>query len=90
MWGNPAAVRIPRSVVRSTGLRVGDCATFAVTDDCTIEISPEPREHRRIAPARGVTFNTLFADYSLAAKAPGRGAWPNDDLVGAKRDAWLQ
>ena len=91
-WGNSEAVRIPRDTLRKAGLRKGDRVSFAVNAHGRIEIVPERKEHRRAVPARGVSFETLFAGWEGAGSGgnagSGAGGWPNDELVGAERDAW--
>ena len=88
-WGNSEAVRIPRDVLRSVGLRRGDQVSFEVNHSGRIEIIPQKQPHRRVEPARGVTFDTLFKGYEGGCLAGG-DAWPNDDLVGAEWDSWAR
>lgn len=89
-WGNSEAVRLPREVMRSAGLRRGDRVDLVVNESGRIELVPEKRAHRRVAPAKNVSFETLFAGWegqeSAFACAPS--GWPADDLVGAEWDAW--
>lgn len=88
-WGNSEAVRIPRDVLRSVGLRRGDQVSFEVNRSGRIEIVPYGQKHRRVEPARGVTFDSLFKNYDGERAATG-DAWPNDDLVGAEWDSWAR
>lgn len=88
-WGNSEAVRIPRDVLRSAGLRRGDQVSFEVNRSGRIEIVPQKRQHRCVEPARGVTFDSLFEGYE-GARLENGDAWPSDDLVGAERDAWAR
>lgn len=85
-WGNSEAVRLPRDIMRSAGLRKGDKVEFAINAAGRIELVPEKREHRRVVPAKGISFETLFGNYDDSATAVA--AWPNDDLYGAEWDAW--
>lgn len=88
-WGNSEAVRIPRDVLRSAGLRRGDQVSFEVNRKGRIEIIPQKQPHRRVEPARGVTFDTLFKGYEGGCLANG-DAWPSDDLAGADWDSWAR
>lgn len=88
-WGNSEAVRIPREILRSAGLRRGDQVSFAVNRSGRIEIVPQKQPHRRVEPTRGVSFDTLFKGYD-GGSLNNSGAWPNDDLVGAEWDSWAQ
>lgn len=88
-WGNSEAVRIPRDVLRSVGLRRGDQVSFEVNRSGRIEIIPQKQPHRRVEPARGVTFDTLFKGYESGRLANG-DAWPSDELVGAEWDSWAR
>ena len=85
-WGNSEAVRIPRDILRRAGLRAGDRVDVSFTEG-VIEITPSARAHRRVAPAKGITFDTLFRGYE-GDRLDNRDAWPSDDLVGAEWDAW--
>lgn len=88
-WGNSDAVRIPRALLRLVGLSSGDSVDIVVNERNNIEIVPKGRAHRRVKPARGVTFDSLFANYdSTEAKSALPPAWPNDDMVGAEFEAW--
>lgn len=87
-WGNSEAVRIPREILRITGLGKGDRVSVQVNEKGCIEIAPKPREHRRVAPARGITYDALFKNYT-GGRLENAGAWPDDSLVGAEKDAWL-
>lgn len=92
-WGNSDAVRIPKSVIARAGLRRGDMVNFIVTGPGQITVYRED-EHRRVVPAKGVDFNTLFSKYegdaqaALADQKAAGPAWPDDDLVGAEWDVW--
>ena len=88
-WGNSEAVRIPRDVLRSAGLRRGDQVRLEVNGRGRIEIVPQVQEHRRVEPARGITFDSLFKGYE-GDRASNDAAWPNDDLVGAEWDSWAR
>ena len=90
-WGNSEAVRIPRAVLRQAGLRSGDEVSVRVGEGGCIEIVPSRAAHRRVAPERGVTFDTLFPGFDPKTSTAYRGqAWPDDDLVGAEWDAWAR
>lgn len=88
-WGNSEAVRIPRDVLRSAGLRRGDQVRFEVNPSGRIEIVPLKQPHRRMEPARGVTFDTLFKGYD-GKRLDNGGAWPSNGLAGAERDSWAR
>ena len=104
-WGNSEAVRIPRETLRAVGLHKGDRVSFSVNERGNIEIVPQRADrvaHRCVAPARGITYETLFAGYDPDASGALAGpaasvaspsstpAWPNDDLTGAEYQAWAQ
>lgn len=86
-WGNSEAVRIPRDILRSVGLRKGDRVAFEVNSRGRIELVPGEASHRRVVPAKGVTFESLFRGYEGDAVAQS-GGWPTEDMVGAEWDAW--
>ena len=85
-WGNSEAVRLPRELMRSVGLRRGDKVNVVVNEAGRLELVPEKGEHRRSVPAKNITFETLFADYD--GRKFEASAWPSDDLMGAEWDAW--
>lgn len=92
-WGNSEAIRIPQDMLRRAGLHKGDRVTFEINERGNLEIVPEEKEHRHVAPARGVTYESLFKDYdvSAAVKMPmpeGECTWPDDDMAGAEYEAW--
>lgn len=87
-WGNSDAVRIPREALRSVGLRRGDRVSFIPNEKGHLEIVPEKKQHRRVEPARGITFETLFKGYQESA--PEQNGWANEDMVGAEWDAWAR
>ena len=86
-WGNSEAVRIPRGVLRAAGLSSGDDVDVAVNERGNIELVPGERAHRRIRPARHVTYESLFADYKGDAQVDSACVWP-DAMVGAEGEAW--
>lgn len=90
-WGNSEAVRIPRDVLKTAGLRKGDRVNLSLNAAGRIEIVPAAREHRRVRPAKNITFETLFDGYDASSvEAASTGAWPSDDLVGAEWEAWSE
>lgn len=86
-WGNSEAIRIPREILRSVGLRKGDRVGFEVNARGRLEIVPEEEMHRRVVPARGVTFESLFRGHEDAGGSSA-DAWPNEDMVGAEWESW--
>lgn len=88
-WGNSDAVRIPRSLLRLAGLKAGDDVDIVVNERSNIEIVPKAKSHRRVKPAKGVTFDSLFAGYESSDKPIDYSSpWLGDDLVGAEYEAW--
>lgn len=88
-WGNSDAVRIPRSILRLAGLATGDSVAVTVNERSNIELVRADTAHRRIRPATGITFDSLFSGYEPATElmpAP----WPNDDMVGSEFEAWAR
>ena len=86
-WGNSEAVRIPRETLRLAGLCKGDRVVFEINSRGRIELVPEELSHRRVMPAKGVTFDELFKHYD-GGVADNAAAWPDDDILGAELDAW--
>lgn len=86
-WGNSEAVRIPKSLLRSVGLSAGDSVRIATTERGVIEIAPIRREHRRVQPKRGITFDSLFEGYEPARQNTA-APWPTDDMLGTELEAW--
>lgn len=94
-WGNSDAVRIPQGVLRDAGLRRGDRVVVAVNERGNIELVPEAAAHRRVSPARGVTYEALFKGFDSSSMAALReasrddgSAWLDEDLCGAEYEAW--
>lgn len=91
-WGNSEAVRIPQETLRRAGLRKGDRVVFTINERGNIELVPEDQAHRRVAPARGVSYESLFKGWEGAAEdegaQEGADAWPDEDLEGAEFEAW--
>ena len=88
-WGNSEAVRIPRSLLRTAGLKAGDDVDVVVNERSNIEIVPKKKAHRRVKPAKGVTFDALFAGYEPPSKPIDYSSpWLDDELVGAEYEAW--
>lgn len=87
-WGNSDAIRVPRSILKLAGLKRGDAVTLSVNESGNIEIAPVRREHRRVAPAKGVTFESLTAGFG--GDIPSADSyWPEaTEPVGAEREAW--
>ncbi len=86
-WGNSAAIRIPKAIMSLLGLQKGDEVEVDVNERGNIEISPAIQQHRRVLPARGVTFMSLFAGYE-GGRHDSSGAWASDDMEGAEAGAW--
>lgn len=86
-WGNSEAVRIPRELLRSVGLREGDKVNISVAAQGGIHIAPECRKHRRVKPDPSVTYETLFGGFNPAFVSQGK-PWGDEDLVGAEWEAW--
>ncbi len=86
-WGNSEAVRIPKSILQALGLKSGDKVKVDTNEKGAIEITPAPREHRRVKPAKGITYESLFADYVYNPE-DSRSPWPDHDMVGAEYEAW--
>ena len=88
-WGNSEAVRIPRALLNAAGLKKGDrvCIEFDSARCLRIYPAPAPSGHRRVAPARGASFEELFKEYE-GGRPAASDAWPTDVLEGAERDAW--
>ena len=77
-WGNSDGVRIPRHVLKRAGLKTGDRIGVFVNTRGNIEIEREEArpEHRRVKPAPGITFESLFADYAQTDTAAEADPWP--------------
>ncbi|WP_165171025.1 AbrB/MazE/SpoVT family DNA-binding domain-containing protein [Adlercreutzia sp. ZJ242] len=86
-WGNSEAVRIPKGILKAAGLSAGDDVDVAVNERGNIELVPKERAHRRVRPARHVTYESLFAGYEGDARADSACAWP-DAMAGAEGRAW--
>lgn len=86
-WGNSEAVRIPRGILKAAGLASGDDVSVSVNERGNIELVPQQRAHRRVKPARGITYESLFAGYEGNAISASKSAWA-DGFVGAEREAW--
>lgn len=87
-WGNSDGIRIPKSILRAVGLRTGDQVNVRASRTGAIEISPVGKPHRHVKPLSGVSFDSLFEGYD-GPIGPFE-AWPDDDFVGAEREAWFQ
>lgn len=83
-WGNSAAVRIPKKLLDSLDLAIGDALDLTAEDGC-ICIMPIKSEHRKVKPARGISYSNLFSGYEAKHTS---ATWPNEDLVGAEERAW--
>lgn len=86
-WGNSAAVRIPRAILKLVSLGQGDRVDVRVNERGNIEISAASGTHRRVAPTQGVSFDSLFAGYE-GGRHDSSGAWPDDGMEGAEARAW--
>ena len=58
-----------------------------VNERGNIEIVSKPRVHRRVAPMKGVTYESLFGRRGPEIAAESLG-WSDDIFVGAEREAW--
>ena len=85
-WGNSEAIRIPKSILRSVGLRAGDKVNVGADSQGRIAITPAQTEHRRVRPQPGISYATLFSDYDPAHIPTGQ--WPDDHMRGAEFDSW--
>lgn len=80
-WENSAAIRIPGAILELVSLGQRDREDVRVNERCNIKISAASGSHRRVAPAQGVTFDSLFAGYEGGRHDSSR-AWPDDDTEG--------
>ena len=87
-WGNSEAIRIPKSILRSAGLRAGDKVNVSTDHVGRIAITPIRQEHRHVKPQSGITFDSLVADYE-PAQLPTR-QWPDEDMRGTEFDVWTR
>lgn len=83
-WGNSAAVRIPKKVLEILDIAIGDALDLTAEDGC-ICIMPIKSEHRKVKPARGISYSNLFAGYEASYRAV---AWPDENMTGAEEEAW--
>ncbi|MGN0038911.1 MAG: AbrB/MazE/SpoVT family DNA-binding domain-containing protein [Coriobacteriales bacterium] len=85
-WGNSAGVRIPKQVLTKLGLSIGDAFKLTIGDeDGCICLMPLRSEHRRVEPAQGISFASLFRGNNAV---DGGAAWPSEDMLGAEEEAW--
>ena len=89
-WGNSDAIRIPRLILRKAGLATGDLVDIVINERNNIEVMGKKEAHRCVKPARGITFDSLFASYQKEAPKTVSGGWPTDDMVGAEFESWAQ
>ncbi len=87
-WGNSEAIRIPQSILRAAGLAPGDRVEIVVNERHNIEVFRKAPEHRRVRPAEGITFDTLFAGYNSETCPTSEPAWPDEDMQGDEFEAW--
>lgn len=91
-WGDSEAVRIPKSVLNSAGLRNGDPVVISASSGKIVISSGDT--HRRVLIDRNVSFEELFAKYHGNAQVAredqkaGGDPWPDNALLGAEKDAW--
>ena len=91
-WGNSDAVRIPRAILKQAGLATGDLVDIKINERSNIEITRKQKAHRCVKPARGITFDSLFASYQkekLESASETEG-WPTDNMVGAEFESWAK
>lgn len=81
-WGNSAAIRIPRAILKLVSLGQGGRVDVRVNERGNIEISSASVSHRRVAPAQGITFDSLFAGYE-GGRHDSSDAWPEGSMEGA-------
>ena len=86
-WGNSDAVRIPKEMLRRVGLKRGDTIEIEINAAGRLELLPSTETHRRVVPTRKILAEELFRTYN-GNRLDNRDAWPNDDLIGAEREAW--
>ena len=86
MWGNSAAIRLPKSLMRLASLLPGDEVAITINNRGNIEIAPE-RAHRRVRPTQGVTIDTVFSGYD-GGRYDASQTWASEDMVGAERGVW--
>lgn len=88
-WGNSAAVRLPKRVLRQAGIASGDSVRVLVRDDGHIDISGFAKpsaEHRHVTPESGITFESLTANWSGDPRLATE-VW-DEEFVGAEAKAW--
>lgn len=84
-WGNSAAVRIPKQILKKLDIAIGDHLDLTAGEDGCIYLFPLKSEHRKVSAAKGITGKDLFANYQTCESAD---AWPDDDMLGAEAEAW--
>ena len=85
-WGSSAGVRIPKQVLAKLGMSIGDAFRLSIGDeDGCLYLMPLRSEHRRVEPAQGVSFASLFRG---SKAVDGGHAWPTEDMLGAEEEAW--
>jgi antitoxin MazE len=73
-WGHSLAVRIPRSVVQSAGLREGDRLKVGAADDGSVVIRPVRRKHSLEELVSRITPKNRHSETSWG-KPSGREIW---------------
>ena len=86
MWGNSAAIRLPKSILRLASLVPGDEVSITVNERGNIEIAAE-KAHRRVLPTQGLSFDSVFSGYT-GGRYDASSAWPSEDMAGAEREVW--
>ena len=89
-WGNSDAIRIPRAILKRAGLATGDSVDIVVNERNNIEVRHKKKTHRCVKPARGITFDSLFASYQEGESAAVSEGWPNEDMVGSEFESWTR
>ena len=84
-WGNSAAIRIPKQILTQLNLSIGDSLNLTANEDGCIYLAPFKSEHRKVAPAKGVSGRELFANFQSCKQTQ---AWPDDNMLGHEQEAW--
>jgi len=86
-WGNSEAIRIPRGMLQLAGFSKGDPVIIELNSRGNLEIRLVKDGHRHVEPTPGVTFAKLFEGYE-GGRENTSDPLPDDEPMGAERDAW--